>query len=87
FTGWKVGWALGPAALVTAVRSAKQFLTYVSSGPFQYAIARALALPDSYYAGFLADMTRKRAILSEGLAAAGFEVFAPAGTYFITTDI
>ncbi|MER5727490.1 pyridoxal phosphate-dependent aminotransferase [Streptomyces sp. NPDC002138] len=87
FTGWKVGWVTAPPELVTAVRSAKQFLTYVASGPFQYAIAEALDLPDAYYDGFRADMARKRDILSAGLTAAGFEVYAPAGTYFITTDI
>lgn len=87
FTGWKVGWVTAAPALVTAVRSAKQFLTYVSAGPFQYAVAEALALPDSYYADFRADMRVRRDILAEGLAQAGFEVFRPAGTYFITTDI
>ncbi|MGI5377007.1 pyridoxal phosphate-dependent aminotransferase [Streptomyces sp. CA-251387] len=87
FTGWKVGWVTAPSGLVTAVRSAKQFLTYVSSGPFQYAVAEALALPDSYFAAFRADMLAKRDLLAAGLAEAGFEVFKPAGTYFITTDI
>ncbi|MEV6540820.1 pyridoxal phosphate-dependent aminotransferase [Streptomyces sp. NPDC051665] len=87
FTGWKVGWVTGTPALVTAVRSAKQFLTYVSSGPFQYAVAEALALPDSYFDAFRADMLAKRDVLATGLAEAGFEVFRPAGTYFITTDI
>ncbi|GAA2299823.1 hypothetical protein GCM10010234_48200 [Streptomyces hawaiiensis] len=42
----------GAPELVTAVRSAKQYLTYVSAGPFQYAIAEALSLPESYFAGF-----------------------------------
>ncbi|MGW6707427.1 pyridoxal phosphate-dependent aminotransferase [Streptomyces sp. NPDC054956] len=87
FTGWKVGWVTGTPELVTAVRSAKQFLTYVSSGPFQYAIAEALALPDSYFASFRADLAAKRDLLAEGLAAAGFEVYRPQGTYFLTTDI
>ncbi|WP_107093648.1 pyridoxal phosphate-dependent aminotransferase [Streptomyces sp. XY332] len=87
FTGWKVGWITAPPELVSAVRSAKQFLTYVSSGPFQYAIAEALDLPDSYYEGFRADLAAKRDILADGLTAAGFEVFRPRGTYFITTDI
>jgi N-succinyldiaminopimelate aminotransferase len=87
FTGWKVGWVTGTPTLVTAVRSAKQFLTYVASGPFQYAVAEALALPDSYFAAFSADMLAKRDVLAAGLAAAGFEVFRPAGTYFVTTDI
>ncbi|MFF2200846.1 pyridoxal phosphate-dependent aminotransferase [Streptomyces sp. NPDC058145] len=87
FTGWKVGWVTAAPALVTAVRSAKQFLTYVSAGPFQYAVAQALDLPDSYYEDFRRDMRVRRDILAEGLAQAGFEVFRPAGTYFITTDI
>ncbi|MDH6214792.1 N-succinyldiaminopimelate aminotransferase [Streptomyces pseudovenezuelae] len=87
FTGWKVGWVTAAPELVTAVRSAKQFLTYVASGPFQYAVAEALALPDSYFAAFRADMLAKRDLLAAGLADAGFEVFRPAGTYFITTDI
>ncbi|GAA2317188.1 pyridoxal phosphate-dependent aminotransferase [Streptomyces kunmingensis] len=87
FTGWKVGWITGSAPLVGAVRTAKQFLTYVSSGPFQYAVAEALRLPDAYFTGFREGMRAKRDILADGLTAAGFEVFRPQGTYFITTDI
>ncbi|MFE1959239.1 pyridoxal phosphate-dependent aminotransferase [Streptomyces sp. NPDC059479] len=87
FTGWKVGWVTGPPELVTAVRSAKQFLTYVASGPFQYAIAEALRLPDSYFEEIRTDLRAKRDVLSAGLTAAGFEVYRPSGTYFVTTDI
>ena len=56
FTGWKVGWATATPDLVAAVRTTKQFLTYVSSGPFQYAVAQALDLPDSYYTEMAADL-------------------------------
>ncbi len=87
FTGWKVGWVTGTPELVTAVRTAKQFLTFVSSGPFQYAIAAGLALPDAFYADLATGLRRKRGLLADGLRAAGFEVFVPQGTYFITTDI
>ncbi|MFE4967203.1 pyridoxal phosphate-dependent aminotransferase [Streptomyces sp. NPDC056660] len=87
FTGWKVGWVTSTPELVAAVRSAKQFLTYVSSGPFQYAVAEALALPDAYFEAFRDDMRTKRDILAAGLAEAGFKVYDTAGTYFITTDI
>ncbi|MEV8089029.1 pyridoxal phosphate-dependent aminotransferase [Streptomyces nigra] len=87
FTGWKVGWVTASPALVTAVRSAKQYLTYVSAGPFQYAVAEALSLPDSYFDDFRADMLAKRNILAGGLEEAGFTVYRPAGTYFITADI
>ncbi|GAA4796929.1 pyridoxal phosphate-dependent aminotransferase [Streptomyces ziwulingensis] len=87
FTGWKVGWITAAPALVTAVRSAKQYLTYVSAGPLQYAVAEALALPDSYFTGFRDDMRARRDLLTAGLEEAGFGVFRPAGTYFVTTDI
>ena len=87
YTGWKVGWVTASAPLVTAVRTAKQYLTYVSAGPFQYAIAEALRLPDTYFDTFRADLRRKRDLLADGLRAAGFEVYQPQGTYFITTDI
>ncbi|HEY1641840.1 MAG TPA: pyridoxal phosphate-dependent aminotransferase [Streptosporangiaceae bacterium] len=87
FTGWKVGWVTGSPELVSAVRTTKQFLTFVSSGPFQYAVAGGLGLPDSFYAGLAASLAGKRDLLAAGLTAAGFEVFAPHGTYFITTDI
>ncbi|MFI9327698.1 pyridoxal phosphate-dependent aminotransferase [Kitasatospora sp. NPDC052868] len=87
FTGWKVGWVTASAPLVSAVRTAKQYLTYVSAGPFQYAVAEALRLPDAYFDSLRADLLRKRDLLADGLDAAGFRVFRPAGTYFITTDI
>jgi N-succinyldiaminopimelate aminotransferase len=87
FTGWKIGWVTGTPAMVSAIRTVKQFLTYVNGGPFQYAIARALALPDEYYLSVAADLAPKRDLMCEGLAAAGFEVYRPGGTYFITTDI
>ncbi|MGW1350288.1 pyridoxal phosphate-dependent aminotransferase [Streptomyces sp. NPDC002409] len=87
FTGWKVGWITASPELVSAVRSAKQFLTYVSAGPFQYAVAEALRLPDSYYDALRAELRAGRDLLSDGLTEAGFEVYRPAGTYFVTTDI
>jgi N-succinyldiaminopimelate aminotransferase len=87
FTGWKIGWVTGTRELVAAVRTVKQFLTFVSGGPFQYAIAQALALPDEYYRSVVSGLVGKRDLMCDGLAAAGFEVYRPAGTYFITTDI
>jgi N-succinyldiaminopimelate aminotransferase len=87
FTGWKIGWVTGSAEMVAAVRTTKQFLTFVSGGPFQYAIAQALALPDAYYQSIATDLRIKRDLMCDGLAEAGFEVYPPHGTFFITTDI
>lgn len=87
FTGWKIGWACGPAPLIAAVRTAKQFLTYVSGAPFQHAVTVGLRLGDEFFASYTADMRAKRDRLCSGLAAAGFEVIVPQGTYFATVDI
>ena len=87
FTGWKVGWATGPADLVAAVMGAKQFLSYMSGAPLQPAIAHALGSDEAYFAGFRAGMRAQRDQLCDGLDALGFEVFVPEGTYFATTDI
>jgi N-succinyldiaminopimelate aminotransferase len=86
-TGWKVGWMCGPPDLVTAARTAKQFLTYVNAGPFQPAMTVGLGLADSYFAELAADLEVKRDKLMSGLEAAGFQPFLPSGTYFITADI
>ena len=87
FTGWKVGWVTGTPELVSAVRTTKQFLTFVASGPFQYAVAGALGLDDDFYATLGSDLRRKRDLLAAGLARAGLQVFPPQGTYFLTADI
>lgn len=87
FTGWKVGWATGPEPLVTAVRTAKQFLTYVNGAPFQPAIALGLGLGDDFFADLCDALRTKRDLLCDGLAAAGFDVFVPQGTFFATVDI
>lgn len=87
FTGWKIGWACGPEPLVTAVRTAKQFLTFVSGAPFQHAIAVGLRLGDDFFHGYTAAMAAKRTRLCDGLEAAGFDVLRPQGTYFATCDI
>jgi N-succinyldiaminopimelate aminotransferase len=87
FTGWKVGWVSGPAALVAAVRAAKQFLTYTSPAPLQLAIAAGLASPPAVLQGFAAELGAKRDLLCDGLADLGYAVHRPAATYFATTDI
>jgi len=86
-TGWKVGWVTGPEDLVTAVRTVKQFLTFVNAGPFQHAIAVGLGLGDDFYAELRDSMQARHARLREGLASAGFGVLPSAGTYFVTADI
>ncbi|RBY93634.1 putative succinyldiaminopimelate transaminase DapC [Blastococcus sp. TF02-8] len=86
-TGWKVGWVCGPAPLVAAVRTAKQFLTYVNAGPLQPAVAAGLRLPDPFFDGIAQDLQYRRDVLVAGLRDAGLPVVSPEATYFATVDI
>ncbi|MEO7270124.1 MAG: pyridoxal phosphate-dependent aminotransferase [Knoellia sp.] len=85
-TGWKVGWVSGPAEAIAAVRTVKQFLTYVGSGPFQPAVALGLGLADEVYAGLSRSMEGKRDLLVSALRGIGLDVSVPGGTYFVIAD-
>src|SRR6478736_6639523 len=87
FTGWKVGWATGPAELVGAVLSAKQWLTFTSGSPLQPAVAYALDEEPDFPVALAKELQQKRDLLCAGLADVGLDVRAPEGTYFATTDI
>lgn len=86
-TGWKIGWACGPAELVAAVRATKQFLTFVGGAPFQPAVAHALRHELPWVDGLRDSLWAKRDRLSAGLAKAGFGVRRSAGTYFVCADV
>lgn len=87
FTGWKVGWAWGPTALVAAVQAAHQYLTFCAATPLQIGIAHALEqVPESFYAELAAMYQAKRDFLVDVLRRAGFIVGVPDGTYFVVAD-
>lgn len=87
FTGWKVGWATGPADLVAAVRTVKQFLSYSSGTAFQPAVADALGSKTQFYTDFARGLEERSEVLANGLEAAGMTVYRPQGTYFIVADV
>ena len=86
-TGWKTGWACGPAELVAATRGAKQFMTFAGGTPFQHAAATALASAEEHGARLAAELKAKRDRICAGLERAGATVLRPAGTYFVNADV
>jgi N-succinyldiaminopimelate aminotransferase len=86
-TGWKIGHTCAPPELTRALRTAHQFITFCNGSPFQVAAAEAYRAPDSYFTELLAGYRHRRDRICQGLAEVGFEVLAPAGTYFVQTDI
>jgi len=87
FTGWKIGWCSGPAELVGAARTVKQYLTFAGGTPLQHAAAAALRLPRAFVDELATSLHARRDRLCDGLAAAGLKPFVPAGTYFVNADV
>ena len=85
-TGWKIGWLHARPDLVEAIAAVKQFLTFVNGSPFQPAIAQALLLPEPDLLAIAADLHHRSALLTSGLLAAGFDVRASEGSYFVIAD-
>jgi N-succinyldiaminopimelate aminotransferase len=86
-TGWKIGWVCSTPELVAAVKAAKQFITFVSGGPLQPAVAYALDNELDWVEILRGSLMAKRDRLSAGLAAAGFAVRPTKGTYFVCADV
>lgn len=86
-TGWKTGWVCAPYALVTAVQTVKQFLTFTANAPWQVAVAYALRQEMPWVGELRGALQAKRDRLMSGLSAAGFGVFRSSGTYFVQADI
>ena len=85
-TGWKTGWVCGPAELVAAVKTAKQFLTFVGATPMQVAVAHALAHEQQWVQELRRSLQGKRDLLAAALTEAGFAVRPSAATYFVCAD-
>lgn len=86
-TGWKIGWVCGPAHLVRAVASVKQFLTYATGTPYQEALARALGGVEEWATELRGILRRNRDLLSDGLARAGLRPYRADAGYFVQADI
>src|SRR5436190_2046860 len=86
-TGWRVGWAVAPPAISSAIRKVHDFLTVGAAAPLQEAGALACGLPDEYYKKLAADYKVRRDRLLPQLEAAGFTCYSPDGAYYVMTDI
>jgi len=86
-TGWRVGWAIAPPELTSAIRKVHDFLTVGAAAPLQAAGATALGLPGGYYVELAEKYAERRALLLNALRTTGFKAYKPSGAYYIMTDI
>ena len=86
-TGWRVGWAIAPPELSSAIRKVHDFITVGAATPLQAAGVAALFLPSGYYDELARGYAERRDLLLPALQAAGFKAFSPRGAYYIIADI
>ena len=86
-TGWRVGWAIAPPDVTSAIRKVHDFLTVGAAAPLQEAGAVAMHFSEEYYATLAREYAARRDRLMRILTGAGFRCFKPRGAYYIMTDI
>lgn len=88
-TGWKIGYAVGPAPLNAALRAVHQFVTFATATPFQEAMAVAFETADGcgYYDQLRSEYGRRRDLLRDALHAAGLPTLPIGGSYFLMADL
>jgi N-succinyldiaminopimelate aminotransferase len=85
-TGWKVGWAIAPPALRTAIQRTHEHVVFATVPALQEAIAVGLMLPDAFFAQLRVDSARRRDVIRAALERAGLHAYAAEGAFFIVAD-
>ncbi|PKU21672.1 pyridoxal phosphate-dependent aminotransferase [Telmatospirillum siberiense] len=86
-TGWRLGYAIAPAAVVDGLKKVHDFLTVGAAAPLQAAAVEGLRFPSDYYTGLAAAYSRKRALFLSSLDKAGLAYYPPQGAYYVLVDI
>jgi aminotransferase len=86
-TGWRIGWAVAPAEVTSAIRKVHDFLTVGAPAPLMEAVADALErLDDGFYRQLACEYCGRRNLLYDVLTSHGFRAEKPAGAYYILAD-
>jgi aminotransferase len=86
-TGWRVGWALAPEALMRGIRATHDFLTVAAPAPLQVAGVAALGLPPEVRERSAREYAERRDAMLRILREAGFDAEPPQGAYYVMADI
>lgn len=86
-TGWRLGYVMANAEIISAVRKVHDFLTVGAAAPLQQAAVTALSFPQSYYDELLASYTSKRELLLSYVRRLALDFTVPEGAYYVLLDI
>jgi aminotransferase len=87
-TGLRVGFAVGPANLVSSMLLVQQFTAACVNGPAQYAAAAALEGSQAFVPEMVGELDRRRRFILRRLdELSGFECVQPKGAFYVFPDI
>lgn len=92
-TGWKIGWAYGPAKLLENLQIIHESSVFTVATPLQEAVAIAfekelprLDTKECYFNTLSAELSLKRDFLVKALNNVGMKAVVPEGAYFLLAD-
>ena len=85
-TGWRVGYAVGPAELIRRVGVVGDLIYICAPSALQYGVTAGLGLPRPYYTEMAAEYQRKRDLLVDTLRAIGWTPYVPDGAFYLMAD-
>jgi aspartate/methionine/tyrosine aminotransferase len=88
-TGWRVGFAIGPSALIHNIKTLHSVINFCTTTPFQKAVAKAFTIADEigYFQWLPAMLQEKRDRLCAALDSVGMDYILPEGGYFVVVDV
>lgn len=86
-TGWRLGYACGPAAVLSQMTKIHQFAIMSAPTTAQYAAIEALRHGDSDIRKMLSQYDARRRILVDGFRRIGMDCFEPKGAFYAFPSI
>jgi len=81
--GWRVGFAVGNAKLISALKKIKSYIDFGIFQPLQIAACEILEEDNQFLTQMLGTYSARRDVLAHGLKKMGWEFFLPKATVFI----
>lgn len=86
-TGWRIGYACGPAEIIAAMTKIHQYTMMCASTMGQIAAIEALKAGENSCMEMVADYNRRRRVIVRGLREIGLPCFEPKGAFYAFPSI
>jgi len=86
-TGWRIGYAAGPADLIQGLVRIHQYSVMSAPTISQYAALEALKVGEPFVQEMKAEYNRRRNLIYEGLNQLGLPTFEPHGAFYVFPNI